>query len=157
MSLFKYQNYVKDLLKLLKDPRYWLGKEREQLKQLNELIVDYNNLYNSKPDLQKICDDRFPTHKGPIDPINNINDGDRLLFAVFGPMHPMNPSEKVKKLREFVEAKTKCLEPPPPPAPTPSAPPPSVSGTAPPPPTSPKQKYLKYKNKYLQLKSQLKF
>jgi len=140
---FDYKPYAKNLLAILRDPRTWLGTESQRLVILNKAILSTNQIYiHMLTDAQrKTVDAAAPGCSGQLPEIKNSNDGDKLLFAVFGPFHPMNPTEKNDKLIKCVDAKINAM---------------IAAGasiiTAPTYPTM-KQKYLKYKNKYLQLKT----
>ena len=164
---FVYEKYVKDLLEVLNDPQRWLGNEKTKLENLNKAIIDHNNLYKMlDPEKKKVCDSKSPKCPGLIDPITDINDADRLLFAVFGYGHPMNPSDKIENLRECVTQKVKCMQSAasgPASGPGPSYGGPTSTGSVPKPnpnleealAAAAKNKYLKYKNKYLSLKRNL--
>ena len=137
---FDYEKYVEKLLKVLNDPQNWLGDEKTKLETLNTAIIDYNNIYQ-KLDVatKKTTDDKYPNCIGLLDPINNVNDADRLLFAVFGYGHPMNPEDKIKNLIKCLTLKLLAIN-------TDESK--AVADTL-------KNKYLKYKNKYLSLKSKI--
>jgi len=139
---FDYKPYAKNLLAILRDPRTWLGTESQRLVILNKAILSTNQIYiHMLTDAQrKTVDSAAPGCAGQLPEIKNSNDGDKLLFAVFGPFHPMNPTEKNDKLIKCVDAKIAAMTSM------------SVPITAPTYPTM-KEKYLKYKNKYLQLKN----
>jgi hypothetical protein len=137
---FVYDKYVKDLLNVLNDPQKWLGNEQNNLNILNEVITDYNNIYTALDAAsKKTSDDKYPNCKGLIDKITNVNDADRLLFAVFGYGHPMNPNEKINNLRQCLKLKLVAIGTP------------AADAAA----AKIKNKYLKYKNKYLSLKSKV--
>jgi hypothetical protein len=140
---FDYKPYATNLLALLKDPRTWLGIESQRLDMLNRSIVSTNGIYSGLNDAQKkSVDAEAPGCAGLMAEIKNSNDADKLLFAVFGPMHPMNPTEKTDRLIQCVINKIQAI----------LKINPSSSITV---PTfaSHKEKYLKYKNKYLQLRN----
>lgn len=139
---FDYKPYAKNLLAILRDPRTWLGIESQKLVILNKAIHSTNQIYNHMlTDAQRTnVDAAAPGCSGQLPEIKNSNDGDKLLFSVFGPFHPMNPVEKNDKLIKCVEKKIDAM----------------ILAGAPitvPPYPSMKEKYLKYKNKYLQLKT----
>jgi len=137
---FNYSSYAKNLQEVLRNPNHWLTSEKENLIKLNLIILEHNDIYTKLTPAQKATvDSSFSKCPGKLDEIRNINDADRLLFAVFGSMHPMNPSNKVNMLRQCVEGKFEALRKLP---------------TERNYPDQGKNKYLKYKNKYLQLKSQ---
>jgi len=139
---FDYKTYAKNLLSLLNDTRTWLGVESQRLDMLNRSIVTTNGIYSGLTDPQKKqVDAKAPGCAGLMVEIKNSNDADKLLFAVFGPMHPMNPTEKTNRLIQCVIKKIEAIL--------------EIQPTANPVPTFPshKEKYLKYKNKYLQLRN----
>lgn len=142
---FKYKTYAENLLALLRDPRTWLGIESQKLVILNKAIHTTNQIYNYllDDDQRKAVDAAAPGCAGQLPEIRNSNDGDKLLFSVFGPLHPMNPVEKNNKLIKCVETKINEIL--------------KLRGDAPIAdrnyPPSMKEKYMKYKNKYLQLKT----
>lgn len=140
---FDYKPYAKNLLAILRDPRTWLGIESQRLVTLNKAIHSTNQIYNHMlTDAQRATvDAAAPGCAGQLPEIKNSNDGDKLLFSVFGPFHPMNPVEKNDKLIKCVEKKIEAIIN-------------QVPGaiTVPTYPSM-KEKYLKYKNKYLELKN----
>lgn len=142
---FDYKPYAKNLLAILRDPRTWLGIESQRLVILNKAIHSTNQIYNHMlNDVQrKAVDVAVPGCAGQLPEIKNSNDGDKLLFSVFGPFHPMNPVEKNDNLIKCVEKKIEAII--------------NLLGTGAPiaVPTYPsmKEKYLKYKNKYLEFKN----
>jgi hypothetical protein len=155
---FNYNSYAKNLQELLRNPNNWLTGEKENLIKLNLVILEHNGIYAKLSTEQKATvDSSFSKCPGQLNEIKGINDADRLLFAVFGSMHPMNPSNKVDMLRKCVDGKLEAMRklesftgirkeaevgrgntniP-------------NRAGTNP----GFKEKYLKYKNKYLKLKN----
>ena len=98
---FNYSSYAKNLQEVLRNPNHWLTSEKENLIKLNLIILEHNDIYAKLTTAQKATvDSSFSKCPGKLDEIRNINDADRLLFAVFGSMHPMNPSNKVDMLRK---------------------------------------------------------
>ena len=140
---FDYKSYSKNLLSLLNDPRTWLGIESQRLEMLNRSIFTTNNIYKNmlNDDQRKAVDAASPGCAGELAEIKNSNDADILLFNVFGPSHPMNPTQKTDKLIECVKRKVEAIL---------LAKPGSIVVE---PFPAHKEKYLKYKNKYLQLKA----
>jgi hypothetical protein len=155
---FDYRSYATDLQKVLRDPRNWLDEQKINLIKLNLIIIEHNSLYTKlTTEQQKKVNSSFSKCPGLLEEIRSINDGDRLLFAVFGPMHPMNPSNKVDMLRKCVDGKLEAMlklesftairkeaE-----VGRGNTNIPNRAGTNP----GFKEKYLKYKNKYLQLRN----
>ena len=154
---FSYGKYVEDLRTLLRNPTKWLGDERSALKEMNELITSVNIAYIGLTHLgkdaglaaQKAVDAAHPGCSGVTPSIKNSNDADRLLFAVFGPTHPMNPGMSLQKmidLKACLDKKLVAIQAVMPAGTIPAPAPGTATGTA-------KEKYLKYKNKYLKLKN----
>ena len=108
---FNYNSYAKDLNELLQSPGTWLAKQKVILKELNLDIIEHNKLYNSlTPQKQDECDSKYPNCRGELRELNSMNDADLLLFAIFGPMHILNPNQRINKLKECLKKKIDCLE-----------------------------------------------
>lgn len=139
---FNYNSYALELQKLLRNPNNWLTGEKENLIKLNLVILEHNKEYEKLTTEQKATvDSSFNKCPGKLNEIRNINDADRLLFAVFGSMHPMNPHNKVEMLKKCVDGKLEAM--------LKLVKVPTERSF----PDVGKNKYLKYKNKYLQLKN----
>ena len=107
---FNYKSYAKNLQDLLRNPNNWLTGEKENLIKLNLVILEHNDIYAKLSTEQKATvDSSFSKCPGQLNEIRGINDADRLLFAVFGYMHPMNPHNKVEMLRQCVERKLEAM------------------------------------------------
>ena len=142
---FNYKSYAEELQKLLRNPNNWLAGEKENLIKLNLVILEHNDIYAKLTTEQKATvDSSFSKCPGQLNEIRGINDADRLLFAVFGSMHPMNPHNKVEMLKKCVDGKLEAMRK------LDIVPAGLGSSGA---PSASKEKYLKYKNKYLQLKA----
>jgi len=134
---FNYNSYAKDLNELLQSPGTWLGKQKVILKELNFDIIEHNKLYNSLDSKKKEeCDSKYPNCRGELKELKSMNDADLLLFAIFGPMHILNPNQKINKLKECLKKKIDCLKeantgPSPSSGPAPSFGPSPSSGPAP--------------------------
>ena len=134
---FNYNSYAKDLNELLQSPGTWLAKQKVILKELNFDIIEHNKLYNSLDSKKKEeCDSKYPNCRGELKELKSMNDADLLLFAIFGPMHILNPNQKINKLKECLKKKIDCLKeantgPAPSSGPAPSFGPSPSSGPAP--------------------------
>jgi hypothetical protein len=107
---FNYSSYAKNLQEVLRNPNNWLTSEKENLIKLNLIILEHNDIYAKLTTEQKATvDSSFNKCPGKLNEIRGINDADRLLFAVFGYMHPMNPHNKVEMLRQCVERKLEAM------------------------------------------------
>ena len=107
---FNYKSYAKNLQDLLRNPNNWLTGEKENLIKLNLVILEHNDIYAKLSTEQKATvDSSFNKCPGKLNEIKGMNDADRLLFAVFGYMHPMNPHNKVEMLRQCVERKLEAM------------------------------------------------
>lgn len=108
---FNYNSYAKDLNELLQSPGTWLAKQKVILKELNLDIIKHNNLYNSLTlKKREECDSKYPNCRGELKELKSMNDADLLLIAIFGPMHILNPNQKINKLNECLKKKIDFLE-----------------------------------------------
>jgi hypothetical protein len=107
---FNYNSYAKDLNELLQSPGTWLAKQKIILKELNLDIIKHNLLYLELNSAQREkCDSEYPNCRGELKELKSMTDADLLLFAIFGPMHILNPTEKIRKLKECIKRKMECL------------------------------------------------
>ena len=101
---FSYSSYTTSLKEITKSPKTWLGKENDKFEIIKALAAAHDKLYYGLPaDQRKVCDGRFTACSGPLK-ISSMNDGNKLLLAVFGPIMYISYEQKMDKLSNEIKA-----------------------------------------------------